>query len=120
MPAIHLEPFDRSAVDLLVRLEGREILSNRPAEALKALTQTLEPSPKRIVDLRLRDVSEAICAPVADGTEAAKASATEPECHALQPGGTNRAEAAPCHRAAIDRRRRAEDRFADRRPDAVG
>ena len=106
-------------MDLVVRLEARQIVPHQSAESGEALAQPIEPSPDRVAKPRLGHVAEAVNAATADWTQTEEASVAEPELHALDLARTDRSEAPPRHLPAVDGRAIAERRLAHGREDAV-
>src|SRR5262245_27909205 len=103
VPLVGLEPFDRAAVDPLVALKSRQIISNQPAEPCEMATQAFAAAWHRVVDVRRRDIAKAIGAAAAHRTEPEKACVAQPELHAFEFAGMERRHAAPGHLAAVHR-----------------
>ena len=119
-PLVELQPFDRSAVDLLVLVQTGEIFLHQPAKLCEAVAQASEPALHRILQPRPGHVAKTIGAPVANWAEPKKATVAEPKLQARQASRTDRGNAAPCQMSAVNRRGGAQAQPAHGRRYPVG
>lgn len=68
MPIFDVHPLHSRTVDLFVALQSGQVFPNEFPEGRKAIAKPFKPTLQRIVGSRLRDIAEAISAPLADGT----------------------------------------------------
>jgi len=119
-PLVELQPFDRSAVDLLVLVQTGEIFLHQPAKLCEAVAEASEPALHRILHALLGCVAKAVGPPVADRAEPKEAPVAEPKLQARQAPRTDRGNAAPCHLSAVNRRGGAQAQLAQGRRYPVG
>ena len=88
VPCERFQPFDRSAVDLLVLVQTGEIFLHLSAEPDEAVAQALGPAPQRVLQTRPGYVAKTISAPVPDRAQTKEASVAEPKLQARQASRT--------------------------------
>src|SRR5581483_1781615 len=121
VPAVGLHPLDHVEAELLVALEGGEVLRDRSTQVGEAPPDPLEATRERVLEwLRRVESSEAVRTSAAHRNQAEEAAVAHHDQHVVQPTRAGRDDAAPDYLAGIAWWRPPDREGAHRRMDAIG
>src|SRR5947209_16939425 len=83
VPPIDVQPFDRTAMELLVALQRSQIVSHQSAEPGEALANPFQSALQRIVEARFGRIGKTVRAAPADRAQSEETPIAEPELNTV-------------------------------------
>jgi hypothetical protein len=121
IPRLDVDPFNRPDTELLIALQGSEILRNRPLEFGEAASEPVEASDERVLEAFRVNGSKSVCVALAHWDQSEEAPVTHEDHHVVDDRmKTRRYNASPHHLPRIPGRGGPDRERAHGRMDAVG